>query len=352
MTNCRVPNCTKPQYALGVCTEHLSAITKQVKAGQATWKQYEEAGICLPAPKPTNHDKCLTNRCFANPRSRGLCDNCYAAAIRTMKKENLQWPDLEQLGLSRPTRVRAFVKQSLFQEAAKLAIEEKVIKDKASFGVPIQQAAPEQAVSVTQNEPLVPFASLPLVPMVPDGQETNVIPSWQKGVGHMAPPVAPFPTDPGECIENSLEAGQQETSPVHRQLIDRSLIPVSQLGPAALEQMREPTAPPLVAQVLPAVQTPVVHPESPEKAPMATLQGIPIVYEPNLGQQDETLIAPERLAQQIPEAVQVKQTPPVTLAGKPIVELDLSRINASDPEPEPKEPEYQDFPAPPTQIPN
>ena len=316
MNICRVPNCPKPQQALGVCAEHLSVITKQVNAGQATWKQYEEAGICLPLPKPKNRiNVCLTNKCFTPPRSRGLCDNCYAAAVRTMKKENLQWPDLEQLGLSRPARRREFVKQSFFQEAAKLAIEEKAAKDRINYSLPLTPAPPEQPISVTQTEP-IPLTLPPEAPSLPPALLML----------HGVP------------LEDDAHLGQQEAAPQKGAFHGWNELTGQ---PPTLEQMKR-------ARENHDFQPPVL---TPERELDVTLQGVPIVYDPTLDKQDEILIAPARLAQQIPEAVQVEKTPPVTLAGEPITELDLSRINAPDPEPQEPALEPQSFPSPPTQIP-
>lgn len=227
---CRVPNCPKPQQALGVCIEHLSIITNQVKAGQSTWKQYEEAGICLPPPKPTNHNKCLTNGCVAKPRSRGLCDNCYAAASRIKRKKNLQWYDLEQLGLSRPARIRDYVKQSLFQEAAKLAIANKEVKDSISFGASTEPAALNQPLSVTQSEPLLPP---PLIaPVHPEFDDAANVP----------PSVPPPP---------SLVVGQQEAalSAIVSNLVTKPpqpLVPATTVTPPAFPvplSVQTPVAP-------------------------------------------------------------------------------------------------------------
>ncbi len=294
MDICRVPNCLKPQQALGVCTEHLSVITKQVQAGQATWKQYEEAGICLPSPKLKNHNKCLTEKCHTKPRSRGLCDNCYAAAVRMMKKKNLQWPDLEQLGLSRPMRRRDFIKQSFFQEAAKLAIEEKAAKDRISYSLPVASAPPEQPISLTQAEPL-PLTLPPDVTLqgVPIGYDNPL--SQQEA----APPV---------IVPNLTTRPSQP------------LVPLSVMPPPAVSM---PTA----------VQTPIEPPEVSAQAPMAE--------EKFPGFKDSTGTVPPTV-EQMREAVKDHDFQPL---------LDLSRINA--PEPEPQEPalEVQSFPAPPTQIP-
>ena len=106
------------------------------------------------------------------------------------------------------------------------------------------------------------------------------------------------------------------------------------------------------------------------------MHGVPIVYDSSLGQQEATFIAPARLAQQIPEAVQPKKTLPEKFPGfkdstgvaplpaeqmREVVNkhdfqptLDLSQINAPNPEPEPRAPadESQGFPAPPTQCPS
>ena len=93
----------------------------------------------------------------------------------------------------------------------------------------------------------------------------------------------------------------------------------------------------------PAIDPPPVAllpltPATPPEPPDVTYKGVPIVYIPNLGQQEEM--------------------PPVPIQ-EPVVELDLSQINAQDPEPEPViSPEQEldalvpvSFPPPPTEIP-
>ncbi len=240
MSECRVPNCPKPQQALGVCVEHLAVITKQVNAGQVTWKQYQEAGICLPPPEPTNHDMCLTNGCVTKPRSRGLCDNCYASAVRTMKKENLQWPDLEQLGLSRPMRRRSFIKQSLFQEAARLAIAEKVIKDKISFGTSIEPAAPEQTVPVTQSEPLL---SLPPIQRIDPHimENANNQATLKTGTNGIQLPPHEFDgtvnVPPSVSPPSSLVVGQQDVAPAVVPVVPEPVSPPPAVPAPALIQV-------------------------------------------------------------------------------------------------------------------
>lgn len=271
MDVCRVNGCENPQQARGVCIAHLKVITAQVDTKQATWKQYEEAGVCIPIPAKRDRYLCFTPMCMGKSRSRGLCNSCYAAASRIMKKKNLQWHDLEQLGLARPARTLGFVKQSYFQEAAKKAIA----KAEEKYGTVIAPAPPEVSVPVTQAEPLAKDQSL-----------------WD---------------------DKQIE----------------SMLPTAPMAPApATEPPLEPS-PPLMG-LPPNLE---VQSETPPETPEVTLHGVPIVYDPNLGQQSAE-----------PPAPATEPEPAV---------VDLTRINAPDPEPEPQEPneEQKSFPAPPTQFP-
>lgn len=164
---CGVSNCAYPQQARGICADHLKVIAPQVEAGTATWKQYEDAGICTPVKdqsKPRSR-QCITPNCPRTGRSRGLCNNCYAAAVRVKEQRGLQWLDLEQLGLTRPARIVNQCKQSAFQKAANDAIE----KAKTKLGISEMSSAEEQpTVPVTQSEPLTMPAKL-------KGEQQNMI---------------------------------------------------------------------------------------------------------------------------------------------------------------------------------
>ena len=318
MANCRVQDCPERQQARGVCIEHFKIILKQVEAGQVTWKQYEEAGICIPIPDHSQprSQKCLTEECPCLSRARGLCHNCYAAAVRTMNKDNLQWPDLEQLGLASRTRTRNYNKQSAFFKKASKAIAGKKIKDKISFNVPLEPAPPEQPIPVTQASPLSPFVP-PGVFNEDDNPTCQGIPGWETPPD--LPPVTP------ELLA-SLDEGQQE-APMS------AIEPPPTIGPPAA------SVPPYAALPSSAVQTPVGPLEAPERAPAAE--------EKFPGFKDSTGVAPLP-AEQMREVVKQHDFQPA---------LDLSRINAPDPEPTPEDeldaalPVNLRFPPPPTQIP-
>ena len=156
---CGASGCRQPQHARGVCLDHWKEITSQVEAGQVTWKQYEEAGVCKPIrdqSKPPSR-RCLSNGCPRLSRARGLCDDCYAAAVRIMKSDNLRWEDLERMGLSRKARVRSTAKQSIFIKNARKAIEDAKDKLQKSYAPMIVGPTSEPVqptIPVTQSEPL------------------------------------------------------------------------------------------------------------------------------------------------------------------------------------------------------
>lgn len=47
---------------------------------------------------------CLTKGCGAQARARGLCERCYAAARRTVRRGDTSWRKLEARGMAAPER--------------------------------------------------------------------------------------------------------------------------------------------------------------------------------------------------------------------------------------------------------
>lgn len=48
--------------------------------------------------------KCLNPNCDHEPRYRGLCWTCYAAARKLIKEQKLSWVDLEAAGAASPAK--------------------------------------------------------------------------------------------------------------------------------------------------------------------------------------------------------------------------------------------------------
>lgn len=69
--------------------------------------------------------ECLTPGCDAESKTRGLCQRCYAAANVQVKKGNVTWEKLVELGLAKQSG-RETGSQSLFKAALAQALEREV----------------------------------------------------------------------------------------------------------------------------------------------------------------------------------------------------------------------------------
>lgn len=46
---CLYPGCGRVAYYRGLCSRHLSRLTKRIKDGELAWAEAERQGLCLPA---------------------------------------------------------------------------------------------------------------------------------------------------------------------------------------------------------------------------------------------------------------------------------------------------------------
>ena len=154
MAICRVDRRETPQAGRGVCGRCLRSIGQQVDCGETTWEKAEECGLCIPEESEESSFKLCLSGCEAKANARGLCRNCYASATNAMKAKNLQWPDLEQLGMSLPAKKKRTKGSSNF----KTKFEAALAKERQVYTSAIEENKSRQEASAVQK----PFLPTPL----------------------------------------------------------------------------------------------------------------------------------------------------------------------------------------------
>ncbi|KKM81747.1 hypothetical protein LCGC14_1326740 [marine sediment metagenome] len=330
MAICGVDGCEKAQNDRGICAHHLKLIGQQVEGDQVTWKQYEDAGICIPK-KPTTK-LCVTKGCGGKANARGLCNNCYAAALRIIEEKGIQWHDLEQVGASLPARRNRSKGPSLFR----VNTERLLIKSEQKFIPPIEPAESDQpTIPVTQDQPIVPDVSDEGVKKAINGPEYQFDVPNGKSIPRLQPEWQPdtdsrifqsTPDDEPNPYQNLLTKENQSEPDKEKSLATEQ----ATKGPSEIVQ---PFIPPIPASIKGETQEVIVIDDHTYLLTDADLGRLHI-QELASGPDDPTCSGTNRLG------------------GIQLPQVDLSHVNAPNPE-SVKEPatESPNFPAPPTQIP-
>ncbi len=274
---CGVKDCENPIHARGICLAHFNAINLQVEAGQAKWKQFEDAGICTPIRnmrQPPSRG-CMTESCPRNSRARGLCDDCYAAAVRFKNANDHQWYDLEQMGLTRPARKRLTSKQSAFMNKAKKAQAEAMAKLGISYASP---TIVETEIPVTQSEPLAPQVQnghANFYPTAPSPPETVGPPPF---IPSDLPPVSQEmmkDLESRDIATELKEASKQPSAPLSPSPLPLS-VPLSSVGqPEAVGQPPAPSIPTPEELAVINAPAPEATPEEPKETEKSLTVSLP-----------------------------------------------------------------------------
>ena len=51
---CKITGCDKPVHSRGLCHTHYKMLLRMVQAGETTWQDLEEKGICDKASRTVN----------------------------------------------------------------------------------------------------------------------------------------------------------------------------------------------------------------------------------------------------------------------------------------------------------
>ena len=365
MAICGVDGCEKAQNDRGICAHHLYLIGQRVEGDQVTWKQYEDAGICIPK-KPTTK-LCVTKGCGGKANARGLCNNCYAAALRIIEEKGIQWHDLEQVSASLPARRNRSKGPSLFR----VNTERLLIKSEQVFIPPIEPAESDQpTVPVTQDQPLPPYeVSLDEVQPVKQMTLKGVPIKYVPNLSMEDQPIVPDVPDDRPEYQFDVPDGKS----------------LSEFQPPKPIQSTPDTEPnqyqDLVEEKFLATEQVIrVPPDASQKAPIRTfsrdkMQGIvedqplppfiPPIPASIKGETQEAIVIDEHAhlltdadlgRLHIQESVPGPDDPTCSGINRPggiqLPQVDLSHVNAPNPE-SVKEPatESPNFPAPPTYVP-